>query len=160
MITFEDIEGFFDGAYNPAFITMPKIFIYDCCRGSRQGDAIEVNYNLKGNRPRNNCLHKDSNKIRIYATTKGYTTPDTEKGSFLTQSIHHMFFEQNASNNYSERRENILKLNVFEMWGLIKYETEKISKGYQCVQYVTTQNSKVFLKYHTADYQMLQGIFF
>ena len=89
-ITFEEIESNFDGKSMPRFVENPKIFIYDCCRGARRAEPIEMEYNFKGGNlenKRHKLLHKDSNTICIYATTKYYNTPDTEQGSYLTQSI-------------------------------------------------------------------------
>ena len=175
MITFEEIEEQFDGIAIPAFIEKPKIFIYDCCRRSTSSKVIEIQPNvpqrLKAkNAPKNKSIHHQSNKICIYATTKYHTTPDRDDGSHLSQSIYDIFLNNEKNNirnnndsnnnnkknnhknqsksdiNYIENRKIINNLSIYEIWQLIKYETEKKSTGSQCVQYVSTQNSAVYLR--------------
>ena len=153
MVTFEKIEECFDGANISRFANKHKIFIYDCCRGFESPKGPPNNLqNIK-----NKNIHKDSNKISIYATTKNYKTPDTEHGSYLTQSIYRIFYGNNKDPNIKENKkqegvnyaanfESILKLSVFQLWQLIKYETEKQSHGYECVHYVSTQNGTVYLQ--------------
>ena len=115
-IGMSEIEAHFNGIQMKSFIKKPKIFIYDCCRGNNNSYVIE-NVNLNENNNNNNCnerivyktsnvnqpnddLHKDSNVIKIYATTKGHKTADrSKKGSHLTESIEKIFFKPKNQND-------------------------------------------------------------
>ena len=114
----------------------------------------------------NKKIGKCENVIAIHAITQGLgPTVDFKDETYFTKVINDLFFgDHNKSdrhsfnnktkslkkkpfnNDYIENRENILKLTIFQLWQSIKYETEKQSKGYQRVQYVSTQNNCVFLQ--------------
>ena len=147
-----EIEDYFTGNQILSLTKKPKIFIYDCCRGNNYSYVCDNVYKSTHNQP-NQRLNKDSNFIKIHATTTGHKVSDRKKqGSFLTQSIEKIFFPKpnivitDKCMDYSKYKENILNLNLFEMFRLIKYETEKCCGGWQCMEYVSTQNSAIYLQ--------------
>ena len=102
-----------------------------------------------------------NNKIKIYATKGLQIGASSDSPSYLTQSICDLFCNNNhrSVQNQSDikinasnmpdikNQEKMENLNIFQIWQLIKNQTENINKNQkQCLEYVSTQQKNVFLK--------------
>ena len=92
-------------------------------------------------------------KIFLQKNNKNNNNSDINNDKYNTEEIKEEEIETGDRENmriksidYGLNIENTMSLELFKMWQLIKYETEKSSEGYQCVQYVTTQTGSVFLQ--------------
>ena len=155
-----EITSMFNGTKLKACIEIPKIFISDFCRGnndtpnvvekpienipyikSQSHRGLVVN---NDNKKKVLKFHNDSNFIYIYATVQNYIVPEITKGSLLTQSLQYVLGKNNNNNNENDNKDN-LKYELFTIIRMLGKHINKLSSGYQRLQYSGTCDYMVYL---------------